>query len=78
MNINKFENVFNYNRACEMLHKMMVDTTTIKHSGNFTRYGFYDVKGNKTAEYNEKKQELKVYNYDTHCSFANTELSFPY
>ena len=61
----KFENIFNYNRACEILHKIPVDTTTIKHSGNFTRYGFYDIKGNKTAEYNEPKQVLKIYNYNT-------------
>ena len=60
MKIAKFENVFNYNRACEMLYKMMVDTTTIKHSSNFVRHGFYGVRGNKTAEYNEEKQELKV------------------
>lgn len=75
MKIMKFEKV-SYNRACEMLYKMMVDTTTIKHSNNFVRYGFYDVKGNKTAEYNEEKGELKIYNYETHCDFANKELKF--
>lgn len=74
--IKKFEKVFNYNRACEMLRKMMIDINEIKFSPNHVRSKYYDSLGNIVAEYNETKETLLVYNYNTHSDLVGKELRF--
>lgn len=76
MTVIKIENVFNYNGACEMLYKMMVDVAKTKTSANGIRTGFYDTAGHITAEYNEKTEVLKVYNYNTHSDLVGKVLAF--
>lgn len=75
MKILKFENT-SYNFACDKLQEMMIDVKEIKKSSNLNRYGFYDTKGNKVAEYRESTGALKIYNYETRCDFVNKILTF--
>ena len=72
----KLENVFNYNRACETLRKMLIDINEIKFSGNYVRCRFYDSLGNVVAEYNEIKETLLVYNYNKASYLVGKELRF--
>ena len=59
-----------------MLRKMMIDVNEIKFSSNHVRSKFYDTLGNIVAEYNEKKETLLVYNYNTHSDLVGKVLTF--